>query len=85
MMKDGENMPMTVLFLELNDDGDGWEKQEYVEDGKIREDPTGDIEYFLDGLPSLDDESRLTRHFNKHYANAVIVGENSSEIRLTDQ
>lgn len=76
---------MTVLFLGLNDDGDGWEKLGYVEDGEIREDPTGDLEHLLDGLPYLDDEQRLTRHFNNHYVNAVIVEENSDETRSTDQ
>ncbi|MFC4550803.1 MULTISPECIES: hypothetical protein [Halorussus] len=84
-MKDGENTFMTVLFLGLNDDGDGWEKLGYVEDGEIREDPTGDLEQLLEGFPDLKDEHRLTRQFNNHYVNAVIVKEGSDENPPADQ
>lgn len=76
---------MAVLFLGLNDKGDGWEKLGCVHDSKIRDDRTRELEQLLDELPYLDDEERLTQHFVNHYVNAVIVEGDSNETPLVDQ
>lgn len=62
---------MALLFLGLNEDRDGWDVLGRIVDGKIIEDPTGELEATVQGAYDLDDEERLREIFNNHYINAV--------------
>ena len=70
---------MGLVFLGLDDEGEGWERIGKINDGKITEDPTGELEATIQDVYDLENEDRLRQIFNNHYINAVPVIENDEE------
>lgn len=68
---------MALVFLGLGDDGESWERIGKVANGKIGEDPTGELEATVKEIYNLEDEGKLRKIFNNHYINAIPVVDGS--------